>query len=103
MWIKGGNAVWGNGMHAPDDECNATHSHGQLIAFRQSQLGTATGKPSQNMTADEASEWILEHTPSTFQVRSLKSRLWNCSWGWRELMDTIRLTENDRDELFVWN
>lgn len=68
MWIKGGNAVWGNGVHAPDDDCNATHSHGQLIAFRQSQVGSPTGDMPRNMTADEASDWILEHTSSTFQV-----------------------------------
>ena len=61
--------MWGNDTHAPDDECNATHSHGQLIAFRQNHAGTATqGEISTNMTADEASEWILRHTPSTFQV-----------------------------------
>jgi len=69
MWIKGGNAVWGNDIHAPDDERNATHSHGQLIAFRQNHAGTvAQGEISTNMTADEAGEWILRHTPSTFQV-----------------------------------
>jgi len=75
MWIKGGNAVWGDGIRAPDDECNATHSHGQLIAFRQNHAGTATqGEISTNMTADEASEWILRHTPSTFQVCGLRPK-----------------------------
>lgn len=73
MWIKGGNTIWGNGINAPDDECNATQSHGDLIAFRQSQMTAATGEPSKNMTADEASDWILEHTPSTFQVLFLVS------------------------------
>jgi phospholipid:diacylglycerol acyltransferase len=69
MWIKGGDAVWGNGVHAPDDVYNAIHSHGQLIAFRECQVGTTMrGKASRNMSADEASQWILEHTPSTFQV-----------------------------------
>lgn len=92
MWIKGGNAVWGNGVHAPDDECNATHSHGQLIAFRQSQVDTAIrGETSRNMTADEASEWILQHTPSTFQ----KMVATNYSFGIER--DEEKLKDNGND------
>ncbi|KXN91081.1 Phospholipid:diacylglycerol acyltransferase [Leucoagaricus sp. SymC.cos] len=92
MWIKGGNAVWGSGLHAPDDDCNATHSHGQLIAFRQNQVGTATrGEISRNMTADEASEWILEHTPSTFR----KMIATNYSFGIER--DEQKLKENGND------
>jgi len=64
---QGGNAVWGNITHAPDDEADANHTHGQLISFRNG--GTNTTQL-ENMTADEASNWILEHTPSTFQVGS---------------------------------
>ncbi|KAI0061165.1 phospholipid:diacylglycerol acyltransferase [Artomyces pyxidatus] len=36
MWIKGGAAVWGNTTHAPDDEPGHDHTHGDLIAFRDS-------------------------------------------------------------------
>ncbi|KAJ3570900.1 hypothetical protein NP233_g4095 [Leucocoprinus birnbaumii] len=92
MWIKGGNAVWGNGVHAPDDECNATHSHGQLIAFRQSQAETAIrGETSRNMTADEASDWILKHTPSTFQ----KMIATNYSFGIERDEEKLKKNGND--------
>ncbi|KAF9453994.1 LACT-domain-containing protein [Macrolepiota fuliginosa MF-IS2] len=91
MWIKGGNAVWGSGVHAPDDECNASHSHGQLIAFRQPQTGSENGESSRNMTADEASEWILEHTPSAFQ----KMIATNYSFGIER--DERKLKNNNRD------
>ncbi len=77
MWIKGGDTIWGDKIGAPDDDCNATQSHGEFIAFRQSQVTTATTEPSKNMTADEASNWILEHTPSTFQVCFVSSG-WSC-------------------------
>ncbi|EIW80823.1 phospholipid diacylglycerol acyltransferase [Coniophora puteana RWD-64-598 SS2] len=64
MWIKGGSDVWGNTSFAPDDPADATHTHGELIAFR-SLASSTTG--TRNMTADEASTWILERTPSAFQ------------------------------------
>jgi hypothetical protein len=35
MWIKGGNAVWGNATHAPDDGEGGSHTYGELISFRQ--------------------------------------------------------------------
>jgi phospholipid:diacylglycerol acyltransferase len=69
MWLKGGDAVWGNGMQAPDDDHSATHSHGELIAFRQNSIENFDESPCKNMTADETSDWILKHMPSTFQVR----------------------------------
>ncbi|RDB25313.1 Phospholipid:diacylglycerol acyltransferase [Hypsizygus marmoreus] len=69
MGIKGGDAVWGNMTHAPDDEFNATHSHGELIAFRhaESVLAASRGDDLKNMTADEVGTWVLQHTPETFQ------------------------------------
>ena len=92
---QGGEAVWGNATHAPDDESDEAHSHGELIAFRRmlatspdledvpafsngTQRSFEIENPStsgsiivpKNMTADEASDWILEHTPATFQVRA---------------------------------
>lgn len=72
--MQGGDAVWGNTTHAPDDECDGKHSHGELIAFRHSrQLGAEQNEKDMtgNMTVDQAGTWILEHTPSTFQVRHL--------------------------------
>lgn len=94
MWVKGGNAVWGDATFAPDDEELGHHSHGELISFRQvvaiplddedvetspltqgqTQSTTASSPnarkrpPVSNMTVDEAGAWILGHTPLTFRV-----------------------------------
>lgn len=73
MWIKGGTDVWGDANWAPDDEPGSSHTHGELIAFRQGAVPpsahdiTPSVEPTKNMTADDASTWILERTPSTFQ------------------------------------
>lgn len=74
---QGGNAVWGNASHAPDDDCNATHSHGKFIAFRH--VLNADDDYTGNLTAEDASNWILGHTPVTFQVGS-KNILHQCDW-----------------------
>lgn len=83
MWIKGGTDVWGDANWAPDDEPESSHTHGELIAFRQAAVPlsahniTPSVEPTKNMTADDASTWILERTPSTFQ-----KMLWtNYSFG----------------------
>ena len=94
MWVKGGNAVWGDATFAPDDEEEGNHTHGEFISFRQTvpillddkdaealpltrgQTQFATAKSSNNcpptvlanMTVDEAEGWILGHTPMTFRV-----------------------------------
>jgi phospholipid:diacylglycerol acyltransferase len=94
MWVKGGNAVWGNATFAPDDEEVDHHTHGELISFRpavpiprddkdvetppfmQGEAQTAATQVarrnpapvSKNLTADEAGVWILRHTPLTFRV-----------------------------------
>jgi phospholipid:diacylglycerol acyltransferase len=96
MWVKGGNAVWGNATHAPDDGEGSHHTYGELISFRQmvpippggddvetppfmheqgqTSQATTTGPRhskfplSKNLTADEAGFWILKHTPLTFRV-----------------------------------
>jgi len=97
MWVKGGNAVWGDATFAPDDEGEGVHTHGELVSFRQTApiplddkdvetppvmqgqpqvattQGLSTGKTPpvmKNMTADEAGTWILGHTPLTFRVTS---------------------------------
>jgi hypothetical protein len=67
VFSQGGDAVWGNATHSPEDHTQSFHSHGELIAFRRGV--NADNLPNvANMTADEAGSWILEHTPSTFQV-----------------------------------
>ena len=94
MWVKGGNAVWGDATFAPDDEEGVNHTHGELISFRQTvpiplddkdaeALPLTQGQPRftttqssnnrtlpvlGNMTVDEAGGWILAHTPLTFRV-----------------------------------
>ncbi|KIJ65858.1 hypothetical protein HYDPIDRAFT_109905 [Hydnomerulius pinastri MD-312] len=94
MWIKGGTAVWGNATWAPDDEHAASHTHGELIAFRQAVLAAqtaGTAEQSTNMTADEAGTWILERTPSSFQ-----KMIWsNYSFGIER--DEKVLKRNDHD------
>ncbi|KAI0820956.1 LACT-domain-containing protein [Irpex lacteus] len=81
MWIKGGDAVWGNETFAPDDPSNADHTHGSLIAFRDTSSNPETNANAEehhhpvtqthdlplNMTASTASSWILERTPTHFQ------------------------------------
>lgn len=73
---QGGTDVWGNVSWAPDDEPGSSHTHGELIAFRQvaaaasAQSITPGIEQTKNMTADDASTWILERTPSTFQVHA---------------------------------
>ena len=93
MWVKGGNAVWGDATFAPYDD-KGNHTHGELISFRQrvpillddkdaealpltrGQTLFATAQSSntrsptvlRNMTVDEAEGWILGHTPLTFRV-----------------------------------
>ncbi|KAL1736356.1 Lecithin:cholesterol acyltransferase-domain-containing protein [Schizophyllum commune] len=89
MWLKGGDAVWGDGVTAPDDTPEMKSSFGHLLAFRQlaadaqnntvgGQDGTGNGDTKdlrtatspeeiRNMTSEEAGTWILQHTPSTFQ------------------------------------
>ncbi len=98
MWVKGGNAVWGDAAFAPDDEEGGNHTHGELISFRQTvpiplndkdveALPSTQGQPRfataqssnnrtlpvlGNMTVDEAGSWILGHTPLTFRVNPFR-------------------------------
>jgi phospholipid:diacylglycerol acyltransferase len=109
MWVKGGNAVWGDATFAPDDEEEGQHTHGELISFRQlvpippddknaGTMPSAQGadKPpvSRNMTVDEAGSWILAHTPETFRVTCL-----SCP----RVVGHLHNLENDRRELFIWH
>lgn len=67
--MQGGDDVWGNATSAPDDLSNSTHSHGALIAFREALSTLDEDMDPNNMTSSEAGTWILERTPTTFQVR----------------------------------
>jgi phospholipid:diacylglycerol acyltransferase len=91
--LQGGNAIWGNVTHAPDDTKGSQHSHGELIAFRaQEDAAASFADPYiRNMTADDSSSWILQHTPPTFQQMVHN----NYSYGIER--DEKRLEENDLD------
>lgn len=107
---KGGNRIWGHDDAAPvsplspaeppsppqDDPPNATDSHGRFFSFRRPEASsdekdlTRQTVPT-NLTMDEASSYVLLHTPSSFQ-RMIAT---NYSYGFET--DEQRLKENDRD------
>ncbi|KAI9639305.1 putative phospholipid:diacylglycerol acyltransferase [Dioszegia hungarica] len=96
MWIKGGNRIWGTHNAAPDDPQNATDSHGRFFSFRhagssseEADLDKSTVSP--NLTMNEASPYILTHTPTTFQ-RMVET---NYSYGFES--DEGQLKKNDHD------
>ncbi|TCD62272.1 hypothetical protein EIP91_007111 [Steccherinum ochraceum] len=89
MWVKGGDAVWGNTTSAPDDIDDSDHSHGELIAFRQSAV--EHDPEIMNMTSDSAGNWILERTPPSFQKMIAN----NYSYGIER--DEKKLKANDLD------
>jgi phospholipid:diacylglycerol acyltransferase len=69
---QGGEAVWGNGTHAPDDPDDADHSHGHFVAFRDpgastKELHERTDPGIANLTAGDVTNWILESTPVSYQ------------------------------------
>ncbi|KAH7102236.1 LACT-domain-containing protein [Auriculariales sp. MPI-PUGE-AT-0066] len=95
MWIKGGSSIWGNVTHAPDDPhgCDG-HTHGQFVSFRKDPdiAGALPADPdTRNMTAEDVSAWILEHTPTSYQ----KMVGGNYSYGIER--DEAKLKKNDND------
>jgi phospholipid:diacylglycerol acyltransferase len=76
---KGTDRVWGNHEAAPDDPEDATDTHGRFFSFREttdaepsSSQAPAEGEitpdtPRLNLTMNEAGEYILTHTPNSFQ------------------------------------
>ncbi|KAJ4483601.1 LACT-domain-containing protein [Lentinula aciculospora] len=121
MWIKGGDAIWGNTTFAPDDpsedvnyelaannvkERRSGHTHGSLISFRHMPVSVPVSEEKhtdtrnlnedndagvKNMTSEMAGEWILKHTPSSFQ----KMMATNYSFGIER--DEDALSYNDLD------
>ncbi|KAK7048151.1 Phospholipid:diacylglycerol acyltransferase [Favolaschia claudopus] len=98
MWVKGGDSIWGTPEGAPDDAPGANHTHGELIAFRPppppppgSSTYAGVEVTTQNMTADTAGAWILQHTPSSFQ----KMIATNFSFGMER--DEGKLKANNED------
>ncbi|KAK0530863.1 phospholipid:diacylglycerol acyltransferase [Tilletia horrida] len=66
MLIKGGETIWGNETAAPDDLDGHEHSHGLIYSFRKDK--NVTELTASNMTATNASTYLLQHAPSSFQV-----------------------------------
>ncbi|KAH9927405.1 LACT-domain-containing protein [Amylocystis lapponica] len=92
MWMKGGDVVWGNASFAPDDTPECDHSHGELIAFRQSVAAVSQdGGAPKNMTSSDASTWVLEHTPVHFQ----KMIASNYSFGIERDEDALKRNNED--------
>ncbi|KIM23021.1 hypothetical protein M408DRAFT_332589 [Serendipita vermifera MAFF 305830] len=96
MWIKGGDAIWGNGTHAPDDMEDGEHTQGHFISFRpkanEEVPHVMDERPSVgNLTVTAASNWILSHTPSSYQ-RMISA---NYSFGFER--DEKRLAANNHD------
>ncbi|KAN0081174.1 Lecithin:cholesterol acyltransferase domain containing protein [Tylopilus felleus] len=91
LWVKGGDTIWGNETWAPDDEPEASHSHGALVSFRRELDDAGITEQTKNMTVEMVGNWILERTPSSFQ----KMLSTNYSWGIER--DEEVLARNDFD------
>ncbi|CCM00154.1 uncharacterized protein FIBRA_02182 [Fibroporia radiculosa] len=92
MWMKGGEAVWGNATFAPDDMSDEAHGHGDLIVFRQSVVETeGVSSTLTNMTATDAGTWILERTSAHFQQMIAS----NYSFGIERDEDVLRRNNLD--------
>ncbi|KAJ9116112.1 hypothetical protein QFC20_000789 [Naganishia adeliensis] len=103
MWMKGTDRIWGNHEAAPDDPEDATDTHGRFFSFRETtdaepsaSQAPAEGEitpdtPRLNLTMNEAGEYILTHTPNSFQ----KMLEGNYSNGFET--DVQILKENARD------
>jgi hypothetical protein len=70
---QGGNAIWGNSTGAADDLMNSTHTHGEFVTFRS--ISGVDEHGTGNLTAEKVSNYVLEHTPSSFQVSNMRLRL----------------------------
>lgn len=95
MWIKGGDVIWGNSTCAPDDPEYTNHTHGHFLSFRPKENEAVPHVMSEpgagNLTVDTASDWILSHTPASYQ-RMISS---NYSFGFER--DEKKLKANGED------
>ena len=90
------SSLWSRQRSPQDDPANATDTHGRFLSFRhadtspeESELTKYTVSP--NLTMDDASPYILTHTPSSFQ-RMIET---NYSYGFETNEEVLK--ENDRD------
>jgi phospholipid:diacylglycerol acyltransferase len=78
-----------------DDPDDATDSHGRFLSFRHPDVSSeehnlTVASVSPNLTMDDASRYVLTHTPSNFQ-RMIET---NYSYGFET--DPKQLAENDK-------
>lgn len=100
MLIKGGNVIWGNGTHAPDDHADAKVTQGNVYEYAA--RGNVTEKfnateesqsvKSRKFTADEAMPWLLKHTPTDYQ----KMIASNYSLGFERDIKQVRRNNKDQ-------
>lgn len=84
------------GSWAQDDPKNATDTHGRFLSFRHSDVSPEDSElthhtVSPNLTVEDASPYILTHTPSAFQ-RMIET---NYSYGFET--DDGQIRDNDKD------
>lgn len=97
MVIKGGEAVWGNETWAPDDDEDATETHGNVYSFKlpHSKAKDASDYHSKNLqpnlTAEDAITYLLQHSPTTFQ-KMMES---NYSNGIERSEEQLKLNDQD--------
>ncbi|ORX35684.1 Lecithin:cholesterol acyltransferase-domain-containing protein [Kockovaella imperatae] len=96
MWVKGGNRIWGNTEMAPDDPANATDTHGRFLSFRHPEVTSdernlTASNVSPNLTMNEASAYVLTHTPLHFQ----KMVQTNYSYGFETDQEQLEANDND--------
>ncbi|PVF93551.1 putative LRO1-a lecithin cholesterol acyltransferase-like protein [Serendipita vermifera] len=96
MWIKGGDIIWGNETHAPDDLEDQEHTHGHFLSFRpkadESNVPHVINNPGAgNLTVHSSIDWILSHTPTSFQ-RMIAS---NYSFGFERNEEKLKANNHD--------
>ncbi|KAF3386124.1 Phospholipid:diacylglycerol acyltransferase [Penicillium rolfsii] len=69
MLPKGGEAVWGNGTWAPDDQAEQEISFGNLINFRE----TNSSWTSRNLTTSESLQYLLDQSEDWYRNQVLGS------------------------------
>lgn len=80
MWSKGGDRIWGNDEAAPDDVANTTDTYGRFFSFRDidtikdsvaenenATQALTSDKVKPNLTMSSVDQYVLQHTPPTFQ------------------------------------
>ncbi|TIB00860.1 hypothetical protein E3P96_02543 [Wallemia ichthyophaga] len=88
MWMKGGDAVWGDENSAPDDPANTTDTYGRFLSIRDNHAANNTRT---NYTMSESNPYILSNTPQVWQ----KMMQTNYSYGIE--IDEEKLDANNND------